>query len=99
DVLGDRRVRRACPLAVHDLVEDVGVADVGRLQASLPQATGPSGRRWPESSPKTGTRDSGLGKATANASLNRSHLLPLLRVPSPESRVPSPESRHFKASA
>src|SRR5690606_25059729 len=40
DVLGDRRVRRAGPLAVDDLVEDVGVADVGRLQASLPQAAG-----------------------------------------------------------
>src|SRR3546814_1125499 len=31
DVFGHRRVRRAGPLAVDDLVEGVGVADIGRL--------------------------------------------------------------------
>ena len=32
DVFGNRRMRRAGPLAIDDLVEVVGILDVGRLQ-------------------------------------------------------------------
>ena len=46
DVFGDGGVRGASPLAIHDLVEVVGIRDVGRLQQKLQAANFPvQGRR------------------------------------------------------
>src|SRR5208282_72260 len=39
DVFRYRRVRRASPLAIHDLVEILRVPDIGRLQTCLPSPT------------------------------------------------------------